>query len=452
MERMNIKDPRLTKRKREETTKFDGSRAPREEYDGYVVEDRAMQYGTIKKLFDDADQGQPHFLCTYFMRGQEVEAPGEEHLHMRVVKQIGGESSFGQVFKVEFPGLEGAFLAAKLMPEQGFGSKENSMHELDTASRAKELVIRGESSYFPVMYGFKECNVMRLSPPSTEGGKDRSQWLFVRAQEWAIKKDLIERFSPEDTRQSMLRKADKLDVYTVAANIYKDVFLLPQGDIDAQVLVDMAMPIDGMIMFAELAWGDLLNLIMALFEQRTHGTSLSVPEGVLGLYSHETILFNVILDAFNGIRDMHVLMNMNHNDLHVKNVLIQFVRDGSAAEPVVPIALIGDFGNARPMSPGDNLEDMEHFVRSLLSFKFRLPATVGKRLETLLGLITSSEHGLPPDASRYIRTHEEATLWWTEQFSSLHRFGSRTAKKSRTEHAFTLGGRGGGRSSARKWL
>jgi hypothetical protein len=307
---------------------------------------------------------------------------------MRVIQKIGSDSAFGQVFKVAFitsdesEGPESGegflsekdFMATKVMPDVGPYTSDNNFNEWRITSSASDLVRAGRSIYFPILYGEKECHDMRLTPPPTDA-KERSNLpgmvqLYTRSQEWAIKKSLIDRyitFEDDEHRKRELKMLDRLDLYTIAGHIFEHQRNLEE---DAHVMVDMTTPLSGLILFTELAWGDMRQFLRIVYKAR-YGDSesiallpLDVVDDLIQTNGHAIMLQRVFQHVMYAIRDMHRLLHISHNDLHIGNVLIQFVR--GAEDRLKPLALVTDFGHARAYKKGRELDDALNFIRFVI--------------------------------------------------------------------------------------
>lgn len=140
-------------------------------------------------------------------------------------ERIGSESTVGEVYKWNS-------IAVKVMPILNKDSRKNNKKEIHIANEVSELVIKGISSYFPIVYGSTSC----------------TNTLFYNHS------------NSEFVRQSMIYQ--KQDI------------------------------VESDLMFSELAFSDLKNYATRLTALQLEETILQVFKGIRDLQVHYNIIHN----------------------------------------------------------------------------------------------------------------------------------------------------------------
>ncbi len=306
------------------------------------------------------------------------------------IAKISGDSAFGQVFKVGFAGRPGAFVAVKLLPHLNVQTEGINANEIANARRASDLVRWLRSPYFPLVYGSGACPNLELAPP-TDGDREmnpKSVLLYTRANNWKIIRYLIEAYVSPENRDAFAKQVVMWDAYSVVA------FIKEGANITDPMLVDIAAPVSGDLIFMELAWGDLNNFIDVL-SGIAPGPDLK----------QEDMEF-VIRHVFEAIVHLQMELILVHGDLHLGNVLIQFIRDEETGS-LRPWPLITDFGHSRSIlvdTPRDSVQDVSFFIDFLNQRAAALPEPIRTKVRELHRALSLSRRGP--------KTIDEVKTWW----------------------------------------
>lgn len=204
----------------------------------------------------------------------QIKIPGElkfcpmmQRASLNSYSRIGSDSNEGEVYKVK---ILGKLAALKLMPILSDKDNSKNENEIDIAKKASELVMNGQSQYFPILHGSGKC----MNASFFHNGR-----LGPLARNYAGISSLI--VEKPEMRNNIRR---------LARNHNFD-----------QILQELNIPkynpnITAYFMLSELADEDLLN-----WTKREHSA-----------YEWSTMLLT-ILDA---IDDLHNLLSVSHSDLH----------------------------------------------------------------------------------------------------------------------------------------
>ena len=196
-------------------------------------------------------------------------------------KRIGTDSSNAEVFQIE-----GKY-ALKIIPSLG----RNEDQELLYATRASELVVKGVSPYFPIVYKTGDC------PNTVYNQNSRSRYKSIRYHlDKIVDKKWIKKLAKNDDLYEILYDKDRVD--------------LPSKYI-----------------LSELVWGDL-DQVYRLFK--------------MGEINIDNSMWLKILDQIiKAIDDLQKHLGIVHNDLKFANILVAVDEDSDCLR-----VLLHDFGES----------------------------------------------------------------------------------------------------------
>lgn len=236
-------------------------------------------------------------------------------------KRIGSPSSEAEVYQIKSP-YHNVDAALKIMPILTSEDEEKNKREIDTAIQASNLVVSGQSHYFPLVYGWGHCFDMTLFQNSKfeERAKYHSQ-IALRARDFPSKRKMLERF--EKISMSLADIDTRLNIpkYVEEPKV--------EGDFLISELAHMDLSRWASEIHLESAWRDVLNGILL------------------------------------GLQDLRNL-GICHNDMHLGNVLIKYENG------LIP--LIHDFGKVEPLNGTNVTQDLIRILDSLVGReRVRLP-------------------------------------------------------------------------------
>jgi hypothetical protein len=216
-----------------------------------------------------------------------------------IESRIGSDSMAAEVYKLD---IKGELVAGKIMPITNFKSQEENKNEIKLAISASNLVVKGLSNFFPIVYGSSRCNDTIYS--------DDSKYI-ESSMEYGLK-SLISELVPSKKRFMALTRTKTLE---------ETVEFTKSNHPD--VKIPEKIPIKSDVLLSELAWGDL-------------GSFVEYTRGEMSINMWDILIGQIWL----AIWDLHRLLNINHNDLHQGNILIMMTSSG------VITPLIHDFGKS----------------------------------------------------------------------------------------------------------
>jgi len=235
---------------------------------------------------------------------QQIQSSDYEKCDIDIDKRIGMESTMAEVYKVSINKDKNLFMAAKILPITSNESYNNNKREFEFAIEASNLVLRGESPYFLLVYDIAFCKETHFHGVKNTSIKFHEKSL--RYQQFQQLLDFV--------------KDEKIKLKIVEC---KQKFMNPDYVTDLLKLqnVKLSNKIASHILFSELASFDL------------------------GYYLDHHILkkkdlYHLLKHIFLAIQDMQLKMNLVHLDLHLGNIVL-IKNDGKY------LPLIHDFGKSR---------------------------------------------------------------------------------------------------------
>ena len=278
---------------------------------------------------------------------------------INIEKRIGTESTMAQVFKITPEGMDDIFIAAKILPITTEKSHSNNLKEILFAKRASNLVATKESVYFPLVYNYSSCKETYFYGV---GSSDINKF-YDRSKSFQQYKFLLESTNNDKIRNEIIRLKKKF---------------LSTESIKEKLLPNIQLPehISSDILFSEIASCDLFYFLYI------NNNDMNIEE-----------YYQLLKHIFLAIKDLHVKLNIVHNDLHLGNILIL---DSSVAKNKI-IPLIHDFGKSRE-SNFENLYDRQHdifYFLGQLENKFTLPKEIHHHLDIVTDIVNNSKHKYP---------------------------------------------------------
>lgn len=223
-------------------------------------------------------------------------------IHIKVLNRIGSSSSAGEVYKVI---LDGENVAAKVLPILNDKDFDINQNEIKIAKMASELVKKGISPYFPIVYGSAFCK-------NTKYSKDSK---FKKESDlYHLRKHLRTQIEDRMKQKRFMISTRQLD---------KKKDIINKSNLDNP---NLDYTVTSNVLISELAWGDVGSFV--------------------GEYKDKISDFNwavIISYVLEGIRDMQKYLNVVHEDLHQGNVLMMLFED---SKNLYFICLIHDFGKS----------------------------------------------------------------------------------------------------------
>lgn len=344
--------------------------------------DRVTAFETLRKVIED-QQGGPN-KCPLL--------DNDEESAFHIVKRIGSESKFAQVYEVGFRDYPGVKAAMKVMPIEssktgvasGLGTFDTNLKEIRIAGKVSTFVQRGITPYFPYFYGAGFCKFVEMQAPDDDlESSSRAVQLFNRAKIYSFRETIIEQLTedeldPEEEARLLRRKLHGWSIPRMAA-------YYERRNRGMEFTGRYNFGIRAHVMLVELAYGDLYQFI------KKGKFTDDVGPGFIGA-------------SLEAIDSMHTILGVAHNDLHIKNVLVAYQKRGPA---LIPVPLIHDFGHAtdfegEPISASMQKGDVERFVRTLQSQR-KIPLLLRGRLTDLINDMNNNR----------INTASQALERWT---------------------------------------
>lgn len=250
-----------------------------------------------------------------------------DHTNMVPQYRIGSESSEGEVYRVKYTIPRGVMQgyevlgAFKIMPILTPESAQKNQNEIDLAVKASNLVKKGKSPYFPLVYTAGHCPDVTFY----------SQSKFTEPSwKYACMTKIYDAY-PTKTRRIQALEKQGISIPTMLKQLG-----------DEHLCDQLTIPAD--FLFSELANEDLYS-----WGHKRHTVA-----------TWKKVLSSVV----TGIYHLHFYLKECHNDLHLGNVLI--VNDLSPTSRVnlgtpqrsfymeyTEVPLIHDFGKSVPLT-GEN--------------------------------------------------------------------------------------------------
>ncbi len=276
---------------------------------------------------------------------------------INIEKRIGSESTMAQVFKIAPEGMDDIFIAAKVLPILSEKSHSNNLKEILFAKTASNLIVTNESIYFPLVYNYSSCKETYFYGV---GSSDINKF-HDRSKSYQQYEFLLKSSNNDKMRNEIIRLKRKfLSIESIKEK------LLPNIQLPEHISSD--------ILLSEIASCDLFYFL--------NNINMNIEE-----------YYYLLKHIFLAIRDLHVKLNIVHNDLHLGNILIL---DSSVPKNKI-IPLIHDFGKSRE-SNFENLYDRQHdifYFLSQLENKFSLPKEIEYHLDSVTDIVNKSTQKYP---------------------------------------------------------
>jgi hypothetical protein len=253
---------------------------------------------------------------------------------LNISSRIGSVSTMGEVYKisVNIQELE-KFIAVKILPilsDKSFKSNEN---EIRLALEVSELVIKGESIYFPIVYNFAECEETHFY-----GNRTNSLNFYERSLRY-------QQFQTLYNSNISIELKNKVMEFKKALKSSEFVFEYLKNNSKDLNITSLPTKVASHLLFSELASYDL-NFYLENYR-------LSFKD-----------MIDILYKIFLAIQDLHTKLNILHNDLHLGNILIM---EEIIDDSVIETPLIHDFGNSEKinfnkLSHRDRIKDINYFM------------------------------------------------------------------------------------------
>lgn len=246
---------------------------------------------------------------------------------IEAIERIGSDSTAGEVYKYKLEKTE--IIAIKILPIINSRSVNINNNEITLAKKVSNLVLENKSKYFPLVYDDIFCDSTYYYEHSTSKFAIQS----LNYQQYTYVKNELEKINDSDT----IKELDK--IYKSGKNlneIFKSIGI-------EKSLSNLNNKISSQLLFSELAYTDLRNYLTKKVSRE--------------------ILREIILQVFEGIKDLQKLAFIVHNDLHLGNVLLRtnvitFVSNHNEEEYKLNI-LIHDFGRSKSYNNYESLSNIQ---------------------------------------------------------------------------------------------
>jgi hypothetical protein len=256
---------------------------------------------------------------------------------IEVLERIGSDSTMGQVYlyklgennkfkeEIEEKLGEKLSLAIKILPIINSKSKIINEKEISLAKEVSNLVLSGKSPYFPLVYYDIFCNSTYYYEHNVSDFSIQS----LNYQQYEYVRNFLIKNSEENkdiiSNLDKLYKMTKFSKENSITKIFKTI----------GIYNEIPNNINSNLLFSELAYSDLKNYLFGNGKE------------FVKKYISQEILIKIIIQVLEGIRDLQMLCNIVHNDLHLGNVLLLF-------NPEYKInILIHDFGRSNKVQNPD---------------------------------------------------------------------------------------------------
>jgi len=312
------------------------------------IGNRIQKYQTVSYFLESIDK--PLNFCDCHNSGIEqlnFESSTSLCPNIQIVSQIGSNSAAGVVYKIFIDRNEAAM---KVMPVTNDELLTQNKKEIEIANICSQLVISGQSIFFPIVYGSYICNNIKYKKGTKfivdslkySINKNLYDWLVTILTEKGIitlpkvKLGLRKFKTSSSIRNVQFDRSEPpevfLDKMIKEVNIFFEDNKLEMPEIDrtkilsSEAYQNLIPKLEGNILISEMANADIVNYSKEFI---TKGQILPNDKWI-----------NIIEGVLFGIRDMQK-KNIIHKDLHPGNVLVLIKNEG---EVIIP--LIHDFGNS----------------------------------------------------------------------------------------------------------
>ena len=246
-------------------------------------------------------------------------------------KRIGSPSTEGEVYEISSHNITAAL---KILPILQDSDVEKNRKEIVIAREVSNLVIRGETQYFPIMYDWGQCDDIQFFHSS----------IFANQARYHAEMNSRRRLFPEKIK--LLDRLEKVHtlIHTVDSQL---------NEREISLIANQGVKIAGDFMVSELA-----DMDFKMWAERDH----PMKEWV-----------QIILDVLRGLRVLRSL-GICHHDMHLGNILILSEQNGI-------LGLIHDFGQATELTQELLTYDLIRFFDSLIQ---RVNVKIPLELETML--------------------------------------------------------------------
>jgi hypothetical protein len=283
---------------------------------------------------------------------------------INISQRIGMESTMSEVYKIN---LNNQFAAVKILPILNDKSMSNNEKEIRFALEASELILSGESKYFPIVYDFMFCEETHFYKGENLKGDSFSLRFYDKSLRY-------QKF------QALYRAGENAIDEIVS---YKRKFLEPEKIKEIlQLNVSLPNKVQSHLLISELAPFDLDYYFNEILSSK------------LCLSEYRFKIYHLLKYVFLAIQDLQIKLNLLHNDLHLGNILM--VKDDSSEIGYIPV--IHDFGKSRKITrKGDKINhfDKEHDLFFFLG-KFEEKTRMFElELEVLIDVFNESKEMYP---------------------------------------------------------
>jgi len=250
--------------------------------------------------------------------------------NIEAIERIGSDSTAGEVYKYNLEKME--IIAIKILPIINSRSININNNEITLAKKVSNLVLENKSKYFPLVYYDIFCDSTYYYENSTSKFAIQS----LNYQQYTYVKSELTKINDSDNNE-IIKELDK--IYKSGKNlneIFKSIGI-------EKSLSDLNNKISSQLLFSELAYTDLRNYLTKKVSRE--------------------ILREIILQVFEGIKDLQKLAFIVHNDLHLGNVLLRtnvitFISNHNEEEYKLNI-LIHDFGRSKSYNNYESLSNIQ---------------------------------------------------------------------------------------------
>ena len=261
-------------------------------------------------------------------------------------KRLGTDSMEGEVYLVE---IEKHLAVMKIMPVIDFNSNAKNNNEIKIATDASKLVLEGKCDSFPIVYAVALCNSANFSEKSK---------FFAPSKRYAIVNYITENLNVSNKKRFLIEyKSGKYNSNTDLAKYA----------ISKNIEIPKELYAQTHVMLSELAYSDLYIYLKEC-------------------KNIDTEIWLIIKDVFYAIKNMHLLLGVVHNDLHLGNILVLKMDKIKC--------LIHDFGKSEyrltsTWTLSDKIIDYEVFLSKLLD-SIILPKIIRAKIKKCLIYITQT--------------------------------------------------------------
>lgn len=266
-------------------------------------------------------------ICIFSKYAEYADNNSIKSCNVDISKRIGMESTMAEVYKVNIK--ENFPVAVKILPIINIDSYSNNEKEFRFAIRASELVLAGQSKYFPIVYNLRVNKLEAIYLLSCKEtyfyGSNKPNLKFY---EKSLRYQQFQALLDSQIEQKVI---DKILSYKKKFLDAEQVINILHKNKDF-VNIDLSTKVASHLLVSEIACFDL------------------------DYYLDNNILtdkqfYYLLKDIFLAITDMYVKLNILHNDLHLGNILM--IKENSRYIP-----LIHDFGKSKEITINKNMKDI----------------------------------------------------------------------------------------------